>query len=278
MRSEFLKLESPAAGVDTLSQADAGSGAAPGDAKVGNRDMVAKTAPATVVICCRLPARISAAEFADWTRLAERADAAISWVAGGDEIEALGPAVEAAGALGRIALEIDADTLSSRQSLRAALATARRSAGGIEAVVASVAPKIEARGLLVAEGVRTLCTDRFESLARGSRRPAPHGWPCRSVVWGLWEVCSAPVAAGLFRRFLPWRGSPLPAPGLLSVVTLSANGTATSRDVRGRLERTLSLVSRRRAKGPVQVPHLADIPDLIARGGQGRAGSVLRAA
>jgi hypothetical protein len=240
--------------------------------------MGAKTAPATVVICCRLPARISAAEFADWTRLADRADAAISWVAVSDDLEALGPAVEAAGALGRIALEIDADTLSSRQSLRAALATARRSVGGIEAIVASAAPKIEARGLLVAEGVRTLCTERFESLARGSRRPAPHGWPCRSVVWGLWEVCSAPAAAGLVSRILPWRTSPLPAPGLLSVVTVSATGANASRDIRSRLERVLGMVSRRRAKGPVQVPHLADIPDLIAGGGQGRAGSVLRAA
>ncbi|MFO0423141.1 MAG: hypothetical protein ACK52C_05730, partial [Planctomycetia bacterium] len=80
--------------------------------------MGAKTAPATVVICCRLPARISTAEFADWTRLAERADAAISWVAAGDDLAALSPAVEAAGALGRIALEVDAATLSSRPSLR----------------------------------------------------------------------------------------------------------------------------------------------------------------
>lgn len=240
--------------------------------------MGAKTAPSTVVICCRLPARISAAEFADWTRLAERADAAISWVAAGDELAALGPAVEAAGALGRIALEVDAAALSSRPSLRATLATARRTVGAVEAVVATAAPQIEDRGLLVAEGVRTLCIDRFEPLARGSRRPAPHGWPCRSVVWGLWEVCSAQPAAGVFSRMLPWRASPLPAPGLLSVVTLSATGTAASREMRGRLERVLGMVSKRRAKGPVQVPHLADIPDLIAGGGQGRAGSVLRAA
>ena len=240
--------------------------------------MVAKTAPATVVICCRLPTRISAAEFADWTRLAERADAAISWVAGGDDVAALGPAVEAAGALGRIALEVDAETLSSRPSLRAALATARRTVGTVEAVVAADAPSIDERGLLVAEGVRALCVERFETVARGSRRPAPHGWPCRSVVWGLWEVCSAPPAARLVSRILPWRTSPLPAPGLLSVVTLSANGANASRDIRSRLERVLGMVSRRRAKGPVQIPHLADLPDLIAGGGQGRAGSVLRAA
>ncbi|MFM8703241.1 MAG: hypothetical protein ACKOHG_05130 [Planctomycetia bacterium] len=79
---------------------------------------------------------------------------------------------------------------------------------------------------------------------------------------------------------LPWRPSPLAAPGLLSVVTLSATdtGTAASREIRGSLDRVLGMVSRRRAKGPVQVPHLADIPDLIAGVGQGRAGSVLRAA
>jgi hypothetical protein len=240
--------------------------------------MGATTAPATVVICCRLPARISAAEFADWTRLAERADAEISWVAGRDDLVALGAVLEAAGALGRIALEVDAETLSSRPLLRASLATARRTVGAIEAVVATAAPQIEDRGLLVAEGVRTLCMDRFEPLARGSRRPAPHGWPCRSIVWGLWEVCSAPPTAGVFSRMLSWRASPLPPPGLLSVVTLSATGTAASREIRGRLERVLGMVSKRRVKGAVQVPHLADIPDLIAGGGQGRAGSVLRAA
>lgn len=240
--------------------------------------MGAKTAPATVVICCRLPARISAMEFADLTRLAERADATISWVAGSDDLVPLGPAVEAAGVLGRIALEVDAAALSSRPSLRAALATARRTVGAIEAVVATAAPQIEDRGLLVAEGVRTLCIDRFEPLARGSRRPAPHGWPCRSVVWGLWELCSAQPPAGVFSRLLPLRISPLPAPGLLSVVTLSATGTAASREIRGRLERVLGMVSKRRAKGPVQVPHLADIPELIAGSGQRHAGSVLRAA
>jgi hypothetical protein len=240
--------------------------------------MGAKTAPATVVICCRLPPRISAAEFADWTRLADRSDAAISWVAGSDDLEALGPAVEAAGATGRIALGVDAAMIASRQSLRAALAAARRTVGAIEAVVAADAPKIDERGLLVAEGVRALCVERFETVARGSRRPAPHGWPCRSVVWGLWEVSSAPPAARLFSRIIPWQTSPLPAPGLLSVVTVSASGTASSRDVRSRLERVLALVSRRRSKAPVQVPHLADIPDLIAGGGQVRAGSVLKAA
>lgn len=240
--------------------------------------MGAKTVPATVVICCRLPARISAAEFSDWTRLADRSDAAISWVAGSEDLATLGPAVEAAGAVGRIVLEVDSAMISSRQSLRAAIATARRTVGGVEAIVAADAPKIDDRGLLVAEGVRTLCVERFETVARGNRRPAPQGWPCRSVVWGLWEVSSVPPAARLFSRILPWRNSPLPAPGLLSVVTVSADGTASSRDIRSRLERVLALVSRRRSKSPVQVPHLADIPDLIAGGGQVRAGSVLRAA
>lgn len=240
--------------------------------------MSAKTTPATVVICCQLPARLSAAEFADWTRLAERADAAVSWVTGLEKLATFGPAIEAAGALGRIALQADAATLSSRQSLRAALAAARRSIGTVEAVVAADAPKVEARGLLVTEGVRTLCIERFETLARGSRRPAPHGWPCRSVVWGLWEVCSAPPSAGLFGRALPWQTSPLPAAGRLSVVTLSAADGAASRDLGSRLERLLALVSRRRSKQPLQVPHLADIPDLISGAGQRRADSVLRAA
>lgn len=240
--------------------------------------MGAKTAPATVVICCRLPARISAAEFSDWVQLADRSNAAISWVAHADDLEAVGPAVEAAGMAGRIALEVDAATRSSRQSLRAALAAARRTVGAVEAVVAADAPGIDDRGLLVAEGVRTLCVERFESVARGSRRPAPHGWPCRSVVWGLWEVSSAPPAARLLSRIVSWQASPLPAPGLLSVVTVTASGASASRDIRSRLERVLAAVSRRRGKTPVQVPHLTDIPDLIAGAGQGRAGSVLRAA
>jgi hypothetical protein len=240
--------------------------------------MGATTLPATVVICCRLPARISAVEFADWTRLGERADAAISWVTGVDDVAAIGPLVEAAGARGRIALALDANTLSSRPALRAALAKAKRTVGPVEAVVAADAPSIDERGLLVTEGVRALCVERFEAVARGGRRPPPRGWPCRSVVWGLWEVCSAPPASPLFSRFFSRRASPLPAPGLLSVVALTATGANASRDIRSRLDRVLGMVSRRRAKGPVQIPHLADLPDLIAGGGQSRAGSVLRAA
>lgn len=240
--------------------------------------MGAQTTPATVVICCRLPARISATEFAEWERLADRSSAAVSWIVTPDRIESLEPMIDAAGAAGRIALELDAATLAARSALRTALESAAERIGPVAAVVATGSPRIADRGLLVAHGVRAVCVDGFEEVSRGSRRPAPRGWPCRSIVWGLWEVAAAAPAPGLFGRMMPWRSSPIPRAGGLSVIHLSDGGECLSRGIRPRLERMLAAVTRRRGGGPVSVPHLADLPDLITGNDQTRAGSVLRAA
>ena len=235
------------------------------------------TAPTTIVICCHLPARITAAEFADWAQLAHKSTAAVTWVAGSAELATIAPVLAGSGGPSRIALEADEDLLGSRQALRAALTTARRACCHVESIVAAGGPTVPHRSLLVDEGIRALCVDHFEPVSRGSRRPAPHGWPCRSLLWGLWEVAgAAKPTTGVLGRIMFWRAARPLAPGTLSVLHVAADGAV--RASRNRLERVLGMVTRRRAKAPVQVTHLADLPDLLVGGDQTRTGSVLKAA
>jgi len=235
------------------------------------------TAPATVVICCRLPARITAAEFADWAQLARRSAAAVTWVAGSAELATIAPVLDGPGGPARIALEADGDLLGSRQALRRAITSARRMCVEVDSLVAAGGPSVPHRSLLVDEGIRVLCVDHFEQVSRGSRRPAPHGWPCRSLLWGLWEVAGAAKSTtGVLGRILSWRALRPLAPGTLSVLHVKADGVAHAN--RSRLERVLGMVTRRRTKAPLNVTRLADLPDLLAGGDQARTGSVLKAA
>ena len=131
---------------------------------------------------------------------------------------------------------------------------------------------VEHRDLLVGEGIRTLCVDRFDQVTRGSRRPAPRGWPCRSVLWGLWEVTSTPQpSAGVIGGILPWGGPRILAPGTLCVVHAADSGSH-------RLDRLLALVNKKRTRGTVQAATLSDLPELLVAGGQSRGGSILNAA
>lgn len=235
--------------------------------------------PASVVICCRVPARITAAELTDWAQLARRSATPVTWLVGSDTLATIIPVLDGPEGPARIAVQVDEALLGSRQALRRTIAAARREFGQLDALVAAGSPQVAHRSLLVEEGIRTLCVDRFEPVARGSRRPAPHGWPCRSVVWGLWEVAAAaPPTTSLFGRMLRWRGSRVLAPGTLSVIHVSDTVDGGARVGRNRLERVLGMVARRRARAPVNVVHLSDLPDLLVGGDQARAGSVLKAA
>ena len=241
--------------------------------------MNVETAPATVGICCRLPARIMATELADWVQLAHRSAAAITWVAGVDNLHTLGSVLSDQSGTTRIAVEADEVLLGSRQALRRTIAAVRQECGQLDAVVAAGGPAVPHRSLLVDEGIRALCVDRFEQVSRGSRRPAPHGWPCRSLLWGLWEVAGAAKPTfGPLGRVLHWRALRPLAPGTLSVLHVTATTDGASRTIRSRLERVLGLVTRRRARAPVNVIHLADLPDLLVGGDAARTGSVLKAA
>ena len=226
--------------------------------------------PATVVILAQVPRGTSVGEFTALQSASLRLDDAVTWVVDGDDLKTLA----AERPRSNWALSIDATGNQSRQELRRRLLRARTTIPGVDCVVLAEKTPIAHRDLLVDSGIRTAVVGRFDRAARGNRRPAPDGWPCRSVLWGLWEVETAPVrSGGMIGRLLPW--SARPAPGSLTVVSIGGPG-ATVREVADRLTRE---IGRYQTRGQaIRVVPASDLTALLGCGGLPKSGSVLRAA
>lgn len=225
--------------------------------------------PATVAILAPVPAGITAAGFAPLVDGARRSGIPVTWSAAADDLGRLAVDQPAES----WALSLDGASLEQRQDLRATLSRVRRTLPHLDAVVLPASATVAHRDLLVETGIRTAVVERFDAAPRGMRRPAPDGWPCRSILWGLWEVetTTAP-RGGLLGRLMPW--STAPAPGSFRLVDVG-----TARDGRESailLGRTLDRQSTHR--GAVRWITLADLPALLGGAAQTKGGSVLRAA
>lgn len=235
--------------------------------------MRSSAAPATVVICCGVPAGTSPAAVAPWTNLAARSRMPITWVCGRDVL----PTVLAGVADEQdVALDLDAAHVACRPALRREIAAARERVGNITSIVVSGTPCLDHRSLLVEQGIQTVAVGGFEHATRSSRRPPPAGWQCRSIVWGLWEVRTVPRPP---RRAMAWMlagfAGPRLAPGSLTVVHIDPV-VIGERQARGELERLIAWVGRRPVG--VRAARLGDLPGLLHAGGQPETGSVLRRA
>ena len=235
--------------------------------------------PTTLVICCPLPAGMPQATVEACLEFTRRAALPVTWIAAADRLPLVVGHGAATAASQHVAVEIPAN--QSRQQLRQLLARAAAEAPGLDAAAIAGPLPAEHRRVLVDSGIRVVCRDRFDDVARGSRRPAPHGWPCRSTLWGLWEVTqTSATPPGLVSRLLPWGSPPGPRPGSLAVVDVSGPRPATdAATIRERIERWQAWAERRNTPGQVLFASLADLPALIA--GAGRlpmGGSVLKAA
>jgi len=168
------------------------------------------------------------------------------------------------------ALLVDAAAAASRRDLRTRLASLARLSSRIDAAACAAEVTPVHRDLLVDAGVRVAAMDRFDDAGRGTRRPAPDGWACRSVVWGLWEVESSAPRRGL-GQWLPWGGSP--AAGSLSLVTVDL-------DADGRIAEAVvaAAVSRFPDRQGVRRVRLGEVATLVQATDRERGGSVLRAA
>jgi hypothetical protein len=232
--------------------------------------------PATVVVCCGVPAGASASEFADWVEIAARSRLPVTWAVRPTEMAMAVDLLGLRAPPADVALALGGDQLQSRPTLRRELAAARAITGPIECVVVTGADALEHRALLVEQGVHTIAVGGFDAAPRSSRRPAPAGWPCRSVVWGLWEVQTVPEPARpAVSRWLPWAVGPRLAPGTLTVVHIDPH-TRGSRSGLARFERLAAWIARQ--AGRVDATRLADLPDLLRAAGQRDTGSVLRQA
>jgi len=229
-----------------------------------------ESAPATVVILARVPAGTTAEEFAKLDDLQRRRSAAVTWVVDGADLDRFAAQCPAA----RSALALDADCMRSRQDLRRVLGRAQSATPALDAVVVVGGTAIVHRDVLVDSGIRTAVVERFDETSRGSRRPAPGGWPCRSILWGLWEVEASPAkTAGMIGRWIPWGGHP--TAGSLTVISIAAQGSGT-RDLVDRLSRA---IDRHTGAGhAARFALVAELPAMLGSVGQPQGGSVLRAA
>ena len=228
------------------------------------------------MVCCGVPAGASASEFTDWVEIAARSRLPVTWAVRPAEMAMVVDLLGLRAPPTDVALALGADQLQSRPTLRRELAAARAITGHVECAVVTGADALEHRALLVEQGVHTIAVGGFDAAPRSSRRPAPAGWACRSVVWGLWEVQTVPEPVRpALGRWLPWAVGPRMAPGTLTVVHLDAL-TSGSRSGLIRFERLATWITRQ--AGRVDAARLSDLPDLLRAAGQRDTGSVLRQA
>lgn len=236
--------------------------------------------PATLVICVPLPTGMPAtAADACLEEVGRRAGVPLTWVAAIDRLQLAVRHRDATATTAGVALDIPGTP--SRHELRQLIARAAAEAPGLDAVVIRGSLPAEHRRVLVDGGIRVACRDHFDDVSRGVRRPAPAGWPCRSSLWGLWEVSLArSIPPSIVDQILPWRAGTTSRSGSLSVIDTAGTGPAPdATTIRNRIESWKAWAGRRR--GPLQpvFATLSDLPNLIA--GAGRlpmGGSILKAA
>lgn len=229
---------------------------------------------ATAILICPIPRGAPVTEVAAWMARSRGSDVPVTWAVS-PEVVALASEA-AADTVPDLALDLSGIWPASRQVLRQTLRSARRTWPHLETALLRGSGGLDHRDTLVQEGISTIAVDQFDSPARGSRRPAPRGWPCRSILWGLWEVAvSAGPRNGIVGQVKNWclRGG---QSGGLTI--LDAGGSSSVATIRNRFDRHLAWIRRKSSTG-LQAITLADLPAVL-RGGADAAsrGSVLRAA
>ncbi|MGI9178047.1 MAG: hypothetical protein ACR2IT_09350 [Pirellulales bacterium] len=238
-----------------------------------------KKQAATVVICATAPRQPGTARAGAWLDAARGLTVPVTWLAGIDSLAEIASQGRSKPGID-LALDIPPAACGSKSKLRDLLHRAHDAAADVTAVVLRGPTPLDNRGLLVEHGIGVALVTEFEDDARGSRRPAPRGWPCRNAVWGLWEVQVTPHRPRGIAGWLGMGGMPQPKAGGLHVlrtegVAVGNNGTAF---ITPRLERWVAWASQRRFGGTV-LAGLSSLPAVIS--GEGRdaiSGSVLRAA
>ena len=231
-------------------------------------------APAAAILICPIPRGTPVAEAAAWMARSRGSNVPVTWAV---DLETLATIRQVAAETGAD-LAIDLTTIwpASRRVLRETLRSARQAWPHFATTVLRGATGLDHRDVLVQEGITTIVVERFAASDSGSRRPAPRGWPCRSILWGLWEVSlSTAPRNGIVGQMTDWclRGG---RPAGLTI--LDAGGSNTPATVRSRLDRHLAWI-RRKAPTGLRAVALSDMPTIL-RGGIDAAaqGSVLRAA
>jgi hypothetical protein len=243
--------------------------------------MIGSKPPAMLVICATAPRQAATIRSGSWIDAASALPVPVTWLAGIDSLEEVGSGLRRQGKVVDLAVDIPPAACGSRTKLRELLLRVRGAAPDVTAAVLRGPTPLEHRVLLVEFGIAVALVDAFADDARGNRRPAPRGWPCRNVVWGLWEVQVTPHRPRGIAGWLGLGGMPRPPAGSLHVMRTEgiAVGNNGSAFVTPRLERWIAWAGQRHVQGTAVVTHLSGLPAVISHGGRpALAGSVLRAA
>lgn len=227
--------------------------------------MQSNTPQATVVLCATVSDAVTTGPRRSPRPRFTHAGVPVTWIASWNGLAELASAGLPSG--DDVALEIPAGALESRQRIRTLLARGREAFPSLEAVSLPEAADMTHRRLLVEEGVRVALVDRLPADGHGSRRPAPRGWRCRTMAWGLWDVEVTPQDQ---RGLLGWLRPRQPRLRSGSLVVLKAEGSA---------ERWLTWATRQVERTAGRAETLGGLAAGLA--GEDRlplAGSVLRAA
>jgi len=238
--------------------------------------------PGTVVVTCPVPSQAAPRDLVAWLRRAEDTRVTVTWVAPAAGLETVRAALDGAASSTRAtadaAVALEPAWFSSKTSLRQAVRRARDAWPDLAAAVLHGRTPLEHRDVLAQEGIGAVCVEGFAPSPRGSRRPAPHGWPCRSVLWGIWEIDSARPARGAIGSWSGWWGRTSATHGSLTILHAGTGGESTAA-IRARLDRHVGWAARRVHAGMMQSIGLGELPAVIAGGGiAATRGSVLRAA
>ena len=223
-----------------------------------------------VVICCRVPEDASELETARWRAEASSRGVAVTWCVAPDDVErwleATGSGRTLAVCVGNAASEAELGRDEIRDALRQRLVSA--------AVVEGDRP-IDHRRLFVEGGVDVVATERLHPVDRQSRRPAPQGWDCRCVLWGLWETgYTAPR-----RRLFGLLDDSRPRAGRLTVIKTGCRPNDRSDVGLSRLRQTLTQLQPSLRSHAVSGCLLADLPARLQGGHTSEdRGSILAAA
>lgn len=224
--------------------------------------------PAICVLCAPLPARSD-----DAVAIAidsGRPAPTVSWYGSLEQLEGWPDLTQPP------AILIDPAIAESRRELRNLLRAGRQAVPTLRAAVIGRAGSLSQPDLLVEEGIEVVLTSQFSGAGR-PRRPAPTGWPCRSMQWGLWELQRHDAAATSWQGKLFGRPAvPRLKPGMLAAIdTATPAGTHDSQ----RLRSLSSRLGSQLTAGRLIVPALGELPALVC-GSDSRQtpGSILRAA
>ena len=236
---------------------------------------------AMALLTCSIPPSITEDELAAWMARSQASNIPVTWIVRDQMLPLTAQAAKRTGfeTPPSLALDLSQNKPNSRQQLRCVITKNRSVWPFLESVVLYGSDSIRHRDTLVEEGIKTIAVDYFDDTHQVTRRPAPPGWPCRSILWGLWELAlhsnNHHSFLGTLHRFM----HPSLHRGLLIRRVDSAGQRESLLSIRKRYDKNLRWAHRQSQNSKITFISLCDLPIVLQQSSSSALkGSILRAA